>query len=169
MQTTKVNNTSYILPSGEQVLRHEGIVLAPIAEVWNMFTTTEGLRSFMASVVQVDFRVGGKWEASYKVDAKIDDSENIVNEILSYLPFEMLSIRIVSTPPGFPSSMVAKHIWTVMQFEAMSNEQTRVKISMLGWQAGPEWDEVYTLFDRGNAYTLSNLQKRFIDGPIVWE
>lgn len=169
MQQASVDNTSYTLPFGERVLRHEGIVLASVAEVWKLFTTTDGLRSFAAPVVHLDFRIGGKWEASYKTDARIGDPENIVNEILSYLPFEMLSIHIVSTPPAFPSPMVAKQVWTVMQFEERGTSQMSLKVSMLGWQSGPEWDQVYAFFERGNASTISSLQRRVIDGPTIWE
>lgn len=164
-----VENTSYVLPNGERVLRQSGVVRAPIAEVWKAFTTTEGFRSFAAPVAAIELRVGAIWEASYRLEAKIGEPGNIQNEVLSYLPERMLSIRVRRTPPGFPHPEVAKSVWTVVLFEEVSGGMTRVTEVMLGWKSGPEWDEIYRFFERGNAIVLLRLQQRFDSGPINWK
>ena len=64
-QGQEVSNTSYIDLNGNHVLRHEITIVAPLQEVWNAFTTTEGLKSFVAPVASIDLKVGGIWEASY--------------------------------------------------------------------------------------------------------
>jgi hypothetical protein len=40
---------------------------------------------------------------------------------------------------------------------------------VVGWGTGPDWDQVYEFFDRGNTYTLAALQARFVNGPINWK
>ena len=50
--------SSETLPSGERVLRHEVDVNAPPAAVWHAFTTSEGLRGFVAPVASIDVRRG---------------------------------------------------------------------------------------------------------------
>ncbi|MBI3734783.1 MAG: SRPBCC domain-containing protein [Chloroflexi bacterium] len=155
-----MSNTSYRSAHG-RVLRHEGLIQAGQAEVWQTLTTTEGLRKFVAPVVRLDFRVGGEWEASYNPAAQIGDPANIVNEVLCYLPMEMLAIRIKRTPPGFPNARVGLGLWTVMQLRLVGERQTHFTLSMLGWPDEPEAEAVYALFERGNAYTLAQLQKVF--------
>jgi uncharacterized protein YndB with AHSA1/START domain len=165
MAKPEILNTSYRLPSGERVLRHEALIAAPLAAVWQTLTTSEGLRSFVAPVVHLDFRIGGKWEASYNPEAKLGDPANIVNEIISYLPMEMLSIRVVNTPPNFPHPEVAKAVWTVMLLRPEGDTHTQYSISMAGWQSGQEWDAIYAFFDQGNAYTLKKLCESLEDTP----
>lgn len=163
-----VKNASYTLPSGERVLRHEAIVDAPLDTVWRTLTTSEGLRTFLAPVAAIDFRVGGRWEASYRPGSKLGDSTNIVNEVVTYLPMEMFTVRVVQTPPGFQHPDVAKGLWTVYQLQPASDQRTRVVLSMVGWNAGEDWDAVYRFFDRGNTHAMAELQRRFIRGPRHW-
>ena len=157
------------LPTGELALRHTAVIPASQAEIWNAFTTTEGLRSFVAPVIDLDFRIGGRWESSYNPQSKIGDPANIANEVMCYLPPEMLAIRNIQTPPGFPDPELGKRLWTVMQFEARGDRETKVTITMLGWADGDEASPVFELFRRGNVYTLGKLYERFRSGPHVWD
>jgi uncharacterized protein YndB with AHSA1/START domain len=167
-QGQEVSNTSYIDSNGNHVLRHEITITAPLQDVWNAFTTTEGLKSFAAPVASIDLKVGGIWEASYNRHAVIGDPANIQNEIMSFLPMEMLSIRIVQTPPGFPNPELGKSLWTVLQFHEVEAGRVRVVVTMLGWPKGSESDELFDLFNRGNAYTLFQLNRRLTEGPLRW-
>jgi hypothetical protein len=40
---------------------------------------------------------------------------------------------------------------------------------MVGWKAGADWDSTYAFFERGNSYTMLQLQKRFVEGPKRWQ
>jgi hypothetical protein len=114
----------------------------------------------MAPVVSLDFRPGGKWEASYDPKARLGDASNILNEVVTYLPQKMLAIRVVRTPPDFRHPEVAKSVWTVMEIDDLGYGRTRVTISMAGWKSGPEWDAVYRFFEWGDAQTLQQLQPK---------
>jgi uncharacterized protein YndB with AHSA1/START domain len=164
----RVQITTGRLDTGERILRHQALINAGLKQVWEAFTTSQGLMSFAAPFVNLDFRVGGTWESSYERDAQPGDPANIINEILSYLPMEMLSIRIKQTPPGFPHPEIGKQLWTVNQFEACDKRRTQVTTTMLGWQEGPEWEEVFEMFKRGNALTLGWLYERFEHGSRDW-
>jgi len=164
-----VADTSFVLPDGQRILRHEVTVNASQEEVWQAFTTSEGLRSFAAPIAAIDLRIGGFWEATYNLAGRLGDETNILNQVISYLPMEMLSIRIARTPPGFPHPEVTKDIWTVIQFKALDERQVRVVTSMVGWKPGAEHQAVYDLFQRGNAYTALWLYQRFENGPRKWE
>jgi len=81
---------------------------------------------------------------------------------------EMLSIKIKQTPAGFPHPEIGKQLWTVTQFKALGDQRTQVTTSMLGWQAGLEWKEVFEMFKRGNTLTLGWPYERFEHGPRDW-
>ncbi len=49
-----VRNTSYTTKAGERVLRIETVVPASVEQVWNVWTTQEGLREWIAPVVAID-------------------------------------------------------------------------------------------------------------------
>ena len=164
-----VTNASFVLPGGERVLRHEGVLAAPLEEVWKTFTTADGLRTFLAPVVALDFRIGGKWEVSADPHGQLGDPGNIVNEVISFLPLSMISVRVARPPSTFRHPEIVTQVWTVYQFERVGADRTRLTVSMAGWKTGTDWDETYAFFERGNAYTMAQLQKRFTDGPKRWQ
>lgn len=164
----QVTNTSYALAGGERVLRHEIVVDAALSKVWKAFTTPDEMRHFLAPVIALDLRPGGIWEASYDPDGEIGTPGNIQNEVLSFLPEQMLSIRIKSTPPQFPHAAVGKAVWTVLMFEDIGGGKTRVTISMLPWKSGEGWDMLYKFFDGGNALTLQRARDYFAGKPMNW-
>lgn len=164
----QVSNTSYRLPSGERVIRHEAVLDAAPAEVWKAFTTAEKMRGFIAPVVAFELKIGGNWEASYDPKAKIGEPGHIHNEVLSFVPEKMLSIRIRETPPQFPHPEIGKALWTVLWFENVGGNRTRVTVEMLPYKEGPGWDLVHRIFDAGNAVTLQRAQQYFRTGPVDW-
>src|SRR5688572_6761423 len=52
---------------------HEGIVEAPLDAVWAAWTTSEGLRSWMAPHAEIDLRVGGRMRANYNAQGTLGD------------------------------------------------------------------------------------------------
>ncbi|HEV2690158.1 MAG TPA: SRPBCC domain-containing protein [Bryobacteraceae bacterium] len=165
----RVKNTSYVTPSGERVLRHEILVNANLAEVWNALTTSAGLMSFMAAAVRVELKTGGRFDSNYRVGGKPDDQDAIHNQVLNYIPMEMFSIKVGLTKQFPARPREAGTLFAVLNLRDAGNKQVLVTESMLGWGAGEDWNQVYNFFDRGNAYTLAELAKRFDQGPVTWE
>ena len=158
-----VHNSSYVAPDGSRVLQHSLVVRAPQAKVWETWTTTEGLKGFVAPIVHIDFRLGGIWESSYDPKKAIGQPGNIQNRILSFLPPRMLSIQAVSAPPNFPHSELLTGIFTVIEMDAVDSASTKVTVSMVGYRSGEGYDAIYRLFDAGNAYTLRKLAE-YLEG-----
>jgi len=73
----------------------------------------------------------------------------------------MLSISVTKAPEGFPFPNAVKAMWTVIYFEAVGPQATRVRIVGLGFGADEESKRMRAFFDRGNALTLKRLQERF--------
>ena len=163
-----VSNTSFVAPDGTRVLRHTMVIPASQGEVWDAFTTTEGVRSWAVPVAHIDFRVGGIWESSYGKDAKIGAPGNIQNKFLSYIPMRMLSMQAINAPPTFSHPEVLKDVFTVLEIEVLSENSVRVTSSMVGYRNNEAHNNVYNFFERGNAQSLQSLYDRFTKGPRKW-
>jgi len=164
----KVKNTSFTSLGGERVLRHELLIEASLEELWNAMTTEDGLKSFMVPTAKVELKTGGAWETNYRMGSRIGDPDNIRNQVLCYIPLEMLALKINLTAafPEWPRN--AGTLFAVLTLKQLEPKRVLVTESMLGWGQGPDWDKTYGFFEWGNAYTLGQLYKRFAEGPIDW-
>lgn len=142
-------------------LIHEGIVAAPLDDVWKAFTTKEGQESWMVAHSEIDLRIGGRMRTHYDPKGTIGDAKTIENTIICYDPTRMLSLKVSKPPEGFPFPNAVKNMWTVIYFEANSPRTTRVRIVGLGFGDDEESQKLRAFFDRGNAFTLRKLQERF--------
>ena len=139
----------------------EGIVDAPVAEVWAAWTTSAGLQAWLAPHADIELRVGALMRANYGPSGALGDSSTIENKILSFDPERMLSIQVARAPADFPFSVEVLNMWTVLYFEAVPDGKTRIRIVGLGFTASEQSQKMKAFFERGNAYTVTKLQKRF--------
>jgi uncharacterized protein YndB with AHSA1/START domain len=148
-------------PREDKRLVHEGVVAAAVGEVWAAFTTGKGQESWLAAHSEVELKVGGRMRTHYDPKGVIGDPKTIENEIICYDPERMLSIKVTKAPEGFLFPNAVKGMWTVIYFEAVSPQTTRVRIVGLGFGDDEESLKMRAFFDRGNAFTLKKLQERF--------
>ena len=145
----------------DRVLRHEVILDAPVEEVWKAFTTSEGVRNWMAPVGEVDLRIGGSIKTNYNRQAKIGDPGTIVHHILSYEPGRMISTQFTAPETAPAHAKTAQAVWWVARMEPLPDGRTRLTYTGIGWGEGPEWEESYRFFNSGNAWTLQQLANYF--------
>jgi hypothetical protein len=139
-----------------------------LEQAWGAFTTSEGFRTWAAPIAAVDFRLGGIIEASYDPARAIGSPGNIRNEIVAFVPLRMLAFRNRETPPNPPfDAPTFQSLHTVVWFEP-AGAATRITIAQPGYRAGEPWDTVYRHFERGNGWSLEQLRKRFVQGPVEW-
>jgi uncharacterized protein YndB with AHSA1/START domain len=166
-----VRNTSYVAAGGSRVLRHEIVVSAPVADAWTAFTTAEGWRSWAtpyATMSPSALAFDAELVTSYNPNAAPGDETNIHHRMLSYIPERMLAFHTTQPPKGFPHPNELAKIFSVVEFEPLGAKRTRVRLSMVGYGAGPGFDEIYGFFVKGNPWTLEKLAERFESGPIDW-
>lgn len=163
-----VTNTSFTEPDGDRSLQLSIDVPAPAKDVFEAFATSEGFSSWAVPVAKVDFRVGGMIEASYDSSAKLGDSNNIKNAILTYIPDRLLVIQNVQAPAGFVDASLFQKTVTMIEFQPHDGNTTRVTLTNAGYGKGAGFDDVYSHFEWGDAYTLHELRARFINGPVDW-
>jgi uncharacterized protein YndB with AHSA1/START domain len=146
-------------------LVHEGIVDAPLEQVWAAYTTQAGLESWMVAHAEIDLKVGGLMKTTYDPKVAVDDAKAIHNTILSYEPMRMVSFRVTKAPQGFPFPNAIKNMWTVVYFEAQGEKATRVREVSMGFGNDDESKKMREFFNRGNAVTMERFQKRFAAKP----
>jgi uncharacterized protein YndB with AHSA1/START domain len=140
---------------------HEAVVEASLERVWTAFTTSEGLRSWLAPHAEIDLRVGGLMRANYNPQGQLGDPQTIENTILSFDPGRMLSIRVSKAPDNFPFRSAIRQMWTVVYFEAAGADRTTVRDVSLGFGTDEESQQMRAFFNQGNAATLKQLQRHF--------
>jgi len=139
----------------------EAVVNAPVGDVWKMFTTKEGIESWMVAKTDIDLRIGGLWRTSYSKDSNLDDDLSIHHTVLAYDPQRMLSFRTIKAPKNFPFRGAIVKTWTVVYFEAVGESRTKVTSRMLGFGEDDESQRMRKFFEAGNKTTLDALVKKF--------
>lgn len=149
--------------SHERLLQKEAIINASASEIFNAWTTSEGIATFFAKQSNVELRIGGPYELYMKLDNPPGKRGAEGCKILSYLPNKMLSFEW-NAPPKIPTLRDAGELTSVvLQFDELSVNQTKVTLTQLGWGEGEDWDECYNYFDNAWSHVLNNLTKRFDD------
>jgi uncharacterized protein YndB with AHSA1/START domain len=139
----------------------EGFVNAPVAEVWRLFTTSDGYMATGVAHADVRLAIGGEIRSHYDPKGKLGDAETIVNEILAYEPERMLSIRIKQAPASFQHRDAVAGHWTVLYFTPAGENMTHVRIVGLGYDDTPASQAARKFFTEGNRWTLDHIAKRY--------
>lgn len=144
---------------------NEGIVDAPILDVWRVWTTAEGFKALGVAKADMDFRVGGLIRSHYRADGVLGDDGTIQNRILAFEPPRMIAIRIDRPPAGFPFKAAWKRTWTVITLEEAGAGKTRVRVASMGFGPDEESQAMRRFFEAGNEATLKTLQKHLTGKP----
>ena len=152
-------NTSSVL--AHETITTEGVIDAPVAKIWSSWTTTSGLKAWLAPHVEIDLRIDGLMRTNYDPKGSLGDSGTIENRVLAFDPERMLSIRVTTAPANFPFKARVSEMWTVLYFQPTPEGKTLLRIVGLGFGGDAESQKMKAFFKQGNDYTLAQLQKRF--------
>jgi uncharacterized protein YndB with AHSA1/START domain len=145
--------------AADKVLVLEVTVPAPLHAVWEAFTTSAGLSTWLTPGAVVDLKEGGEWTAHFPGGSTGGGT------ILSYVPEKELVLSAMA-PDKFPT-VRATRTRARFQFEA-KGDSTVVRLTQTGWKEGEEWVKAYEYLTVGNAQLLATLHHRFVNGPIDW-
>ena len=152
--------------SQERALNKEVIVPAPLAAVWQSWTTKAGIESFFAPEAEVDARVGGAFHIHFDPLGAPGMKGADTMRFMALQPMKMLSFEW-NAPPQLPEARQQRTFVVVRLFD-VDGKSTRVTLHHTGWGEGGEWDKAYTYFDRAWGNVLGNLKKRHESGPVDW-
>jgi uncharacterized protein YndB with AHSA1/START domain len=140
---------------------NDGLVPAPIDEVWKVFSTSQGYTVLGPALAEVDLRVGGTIRSRYRADGTLGDAETIENVILAYEPPTMLALRIQKPPATFPFKEAWKKPWTVITLTPVDGGHTRVRVASLGYGSDDDSLAMRRFFESGNQQTIEALRRHF--------
>ena len=140
---------------------------ATLEQAWDAWTTREGITSFFAPDAEIDARVGGAFHIHIDPTAPPGSKGADDMRFMALQPRKMLSFDW-NAPPSLPEAR-AQRTFVVIRFEPISDKSTRVTLHHTGWGEGGEWDRAHAYFDRAWGNVLSNLKKRFEQGPQDWK
>jgi len=152
--------------AAERAIDKEVVVAATPEQVWDAWTTREGIVSFFAPDAQIEAWVGGAFHIFINPLASpgmkgADDMHFMALQKPSMLSFDW------NAPPSIPE-VRAQRTFVVVRIAPVGDKQTRVTLHHTGWGEGGEWDKAYAYFDRAWGNVLPNLAKRFETGPVDW-
>jgi len=120
----------------------ESVINAMPADVWAMWTTSEGMKRLVADA-RIELRPGGAFELIFGKEAPEGKRGSEGCTVLSYEPGSMLSFSW-NAPPQFAYAR-EKHTWVVVRIEAHGAHGSKVTLKHYGFteQAadGPEHAE----------------------------
>lgn len=140
---------------------NEATINAPVAAVWNVWTSGDAYKSLGVAKAEVDLRVGGLIRAHYRATGVLGDEETVVNKILAYEPQRMIATRIEQPPKSLPFKEAWKTVWTVITLTDVGKNQTHVRVASMGFGADEESIAMRRFFETGNATALRTLQDHF--------
>ncbi|MBC8064172.1 MAG: SRPBCC domain-containing protein [Chlorobia bacterium] len=149
------------LVTADQPLVHSVVVDAPVKKVWEAYTTTSGIISWMVPKGEVALRVGGYLRTSYSKDSKLTGPDVIENTILAFDPERMISIKCTKMPDKFPFKKAMENVWTVLYFKPVGDKKTEVVCRMIGFDGTGESVQMKNFFRQGNQQEFDMLTKYF--------
>ncbi|HLO98376.1 MAG TPA: SRPBCC domain-containing protein [Fimbriimonas sp.] len=150
-------------PHDESIFTIEttGIVPASLEKVWQAWTTSEGICTWMVPSGKVDFRINGSYRTSYNPGSDLTGPEVIENKILAYDPLRMITINNAKTPADFPFKEAMAKTWTVIYFKSIEANRTEVTVRMNGFDESSDSKNLKKFFTVGNKQTIDALVKLF--------
>jgi len=155
-------------PAGQRALRKEVTVAAPLAQVWQAWTTSEGVTAFFGPAARVEARLGGPYEIYFAPSAPEGSRGSEGCKVQSVVPMSLFAFEW-NAPPTIPAIRNSGlHTLATIRLHEEGPDRTRVEVTHTGWGEGEEWDKTYAYFDKAWEAVLSNLEYRFRVGPVEW-
>ncbi|HEY8048143.1 MAG TPA: SRPBCC domain-containing protein [Ramlibacter sp.] len=152
--------------AAERAIDREVIVPANVDQVWQAWTTSEGIKTFFAPDANVQLRVDGPFEVFINPYAKPGMKGADGMRIIGFQDRKMLSFTW-NAPPHLPQARANRSI-VILRFEPAGENQTKLTLHHVGWGDGGEWDQAFDYFSKAWPNVLASLQQRFTTGPVDW-
>jgi len=153
--------------AADRALRSELVVEAPLADVWNAWTTDAGIRSFFAPAGHVDLHVDGTYDVWFFPEEEPGRRGAEGMRILVHEPMARFSFTW-DAPPSIPTVRNQRTV-VMLEFAPAGDDGTRLRFTQTGWGRGEDWDRAFEYFRNAwGAKVLPRLLHRFAVGPIDW-
>jgi uncharacterized protein YndB with AHSA1/START domain len=150
----------------ERAIRSSVVVAGSLDEVWNAWTTTEGIKTFFAPDGKVEARVDGVFEVYFNPYAPPGMRGADGMRFLSLQEKKMITFTW-NAPPSL-AEVRQQRTYVTVRFHAKGEKSTEVTLYHGGWGEGGEWDKAFVYFEKAWAAVLGGLEVRFAKGPVDW-
>jgi uncharacterized protein YndB with AHSA1/START domain len=153
--------------NNERAIHAEVQVNADLKDVWEAWTTEEGIKTFLAPESKIDMRPDGAYEIYFNPEATSGERGGEGNRVMAAQPMEMFSFSW-NAPPTLPE-VRDQRTHVVLRF-FQENSGTRVTLYHGGWGSGGQWEQAFEYFKRAwGEVVLPRLQHMFKHGPVDWD
>jgi uncharacterized protein YndB with AHSA1/START domain len=153
-----VRDTSSVDQTGARLLQDTVRIHAPAAVIWTALTDQAAYRAWAAPVSFIDFRVGGAIEVAFDPRGKPGDAANLKQQITAYVPGRLIAFRNLPSTVGPPGFAAYPKLAIVMELRPVSDGETEVVLSQVGYGQGPDFDALYGFFKGHNPQYLADLK-----------
>lgn len=146
--TSRVETTK----TGDLILVEEVLVKAPVARVWEAYTTSQGWEAWAATVAKVDFQVGGEIRTTYTPGSSVDGEDAIVQHVLNFVPEKLITLQ-AEVSDQWPDVLKEreKQMYNVILFQRLDGESTKITSYGMGYKDTPELRAMLDFFKQANA------------------
>jgi len=131
-------------------------VEASPADIWDLWTTEEGL-TFFAPASNIELRPGGSYEVYFLPDAPAGQRGSEGTTILGFQTERMLTVTW-ALPPYMPE--VRPHLTSLtIEIIPVSDRLTNVTITHIGWGEGGQWDDAFAYFQQNWPMVLTAMSE----------
>ncbi len=152
----------------ERQIRIAVTVAATPEQVWPLWTTDEGVRSFFAPGSHIEPMVDGAYEIFFDPAAPPGSRGADSMRILAFEPNRRLAFTW--NAPATLRSVRAQRTVVTVELAPVGTDSTRVTLRHLGWGSGPDWDRAIEYFEPAwNGFVMASFKRRMEHGPIDWK
>jgi uncharacterized protein YndB with AHSA1/START domain len=128
----------------ERSIQEATVVDAPAEQVWQAWTTPEGIRSFFAPDCNVEMRVDGRYEILFDPSAHAGERGAEGMRVLAFQPKTMLAFTW-NAPPHL-AEVRGQPTHVLIRLRARDDGRTLVTLTHTGWGEGGQWDDAFAYF-----------------------
>lgn len=152
----------------EKTIDFEFTVNASTQDVFNAWTTTEGIKTFFAPDGKVDLKKFGDYFIYFFPESEPGSRGAEDEKVISYEKNKMISFTW-GFPPSLPDLRANQKTIINIRFSPMKDGKTQVHFVQSGWGESDEWQKGYEYFvEAWGKVVLPRLIYRFEVGPIDW-
>jgi uncharacterized protein YndB with AHSA1/START domain len=134
------------------------IISSTPSELFQKWTTTEGLKTFFGEDNTTELKPFGAFEIYFLQDAPIGGRGSEGCQVLAFVPNEMFSFTW-NAPPHLEARTSDHKTFVVVNFDEITEAKTMVTLRHLGWPDEELFIPVYDYFDNAWDYVLNNLEE----------
>jgi uncharacterized protein YndB with AHSA1/START domain len=144
----------------------ECVVKASLQDVWEAFSTSEGLATWLAPEALVELKIGGAFELYFNPDAPKGQRGMEGTTVLAFEPLRMISYQ-GSAPPHFRElrSNPPTGTWLL---DDLGDGRVRITFRGVGQDDRRNWIRAFRVEEQQMTGVMKTLERRFRDGPIDW-